>query len=261
VEVIGGRRRQVSPRARRALRHGPRARLTTRPAGRPSGNAGEPDTRYEALGARALVEWHEMTPGELIAQWAGLRAWVAWLHGRYELSVEERLPPCWALHPGLVEELHALRAWREEIYSGGQAGMGQAARYWHAELRTTLQAATTMWAAGCRTGHRGAPELARIPAQFIHQWGGGYPLAGVPETDIAARQARGTDGWASTDAMAAALDDGTGVPMPGSGLLLMDGGTWAPAAAGWVRVPAIGKAVAAPADRIAAEEIPAWMKP
>ena len=78
---------------------------------------------------------------------------------------------------------------------------------------------------------------------------------------VHAGQARGTDGWASTDAMAAALDDGTGVPMPGSGLLLMEGGTWAPAAAGWVRVPAIGKAVAAPADRIAAEEIPAWMKP
>jgi hypothetical protein len=203
-----------------------------------------------------------MTPGELIAEWAGLRAWVTWLHGRYELSVEERLPPCWALHPGLVEELHALRAWREEIYGSGQPGMGQAARYWHAELRATLQAATTMWAAGCRTGHRGAPELAGIPAERIRQWGGGYPLAGVPEIDIAAGQARGTDGWASTDAMAGALDDGTTVSVPGSGLLLKGGATWAPAAAGWVRVPSIGRAVAAaPADMIAEEEIPRWCMP
>jgi hypothetical protein len=137
--------------------------------------------------------------------------------------------------------------------------MGQAARYWHAELRVTIQAATTMWAAGCRTGHRGAGELSRIPAELIQQWGGGYPLAGVPEIDIAAGQARATDGWASTDAIAAALDDATAVPVPGSGLLLMDGGTWAPAATGWVRVPAIGSGAAASADGIEDEEIPAWV--
>jgi hypothetical protein len=260
MEAAGGRRLPASPRVRRALRHGPRAGVRTRPAGHPADEAAEPGARYDGPGARALVEWHEMTPGELITEWAGLRAWVAWLHGRYELSVEERLPPCWTLHPGLVEELHALRAWREEIYGTGQAGMGQAARYWHAELRATIQAATTMWAAGCRTGHRGAPELARIPAEFIQRWGGGYPLAGVPEIDIAAGQARGTDGWASADAVAAALDDGAAVPIPGSGLLLMDGATWAPAAGGWVRVPAIGSATTAAADRSAGEEIPAWMK-
>jgi hypothetical protein len=259
MEAVGGSRRPMSPRVRRALRKGPRTQVTARPAHRPAGNAGELDARYEAPGARVLVEWHEMTPGELIAEWAGLRAWVTWLHGRYELSVEERLPPCWSLHPGLVEELHALRAWRQEIYGGGQPGMGQAARYWHAELRATLQAATTMWAAGCRTGHRGAPELSRIPAELTQQWGGGYPLAGVGEIDITAGQARGTGEWASTEAVAAALDDGTAVPVPGSGLL-MDGGTWAPAAAGWVRVPAIGRAAAAPADRITAGEVPAWMR-
>jgi hypothetical protein len=260
MESISGRRRPMSPRARRALRLGPRASVRMRSAGRSADETGEPGARYEGPGARVLVEWHEMTPGELIAEWAGLRAWVTWLHGRYELSVEDRLPPCWALHPGLVEELHALRAWREEIYSAGQPGMGQAARYWHAELRTTIQAATTMWAAGCRTGHRGAGELSRIPAELIQHWGGGYPLAGVSEIDITAGQARGTDGWVGTDAMAAALDNATAVPISGSGLLLMEGGTWAPAAAGWVRVPAIGRAAAAPPDEVEDEEIPAWMR-
>ena len=63
-----------------------------------------------------------------------LRAWVTWLHDRYELSVEDRLPRCWASHPGLIEELSALKAWREEIYASSQPS-GQAARYWHAELR------------------------------------------------------------------------------------------------------------------------------
>ena len=84
--------------------------------------------------ARPLAEWHELSPGELIAEWAGLRAWVTWLAGRYELSVEERLPRCWARHPGLVEELWALKAWREEIYASGTTGTGQAARYWHGML-------------------------------------------------------------------------------------------------------------------------------
>jgi hypothetical protein len=53
---------------------------------------------------RALAEWH-----------------------RYELGTEDRLPRCWPRHPGLVEELWALRAWRLEVYSGGQPS-GQAAR-------------------------------------------------------------------------------------------------------------------------------------
>ena len=65
----------------------------------------------------------------------------------------------WARHPGLVEELWALRAWRLEVYSGGQPA-GQAARYWHTELRQLVQAAVPMYAAGCRTGHRGASMLA-----------------------------------------------------------------------------------------------------
>ncbi len=144
------------------------------------------------------------------------------------------------LHPGLVEELSALRAWREEIYSGGQAGMGQAARYWHAELRSVIQAATTVYAAGCRTGHRGAAELAGIDRDVLEGWGGGYPLAGVPEFDVAAGQAYGTEGWASHEEMAAALDDGDAVAVPGHELVLWDGGSWAAAAGGWVQVPGLG---------------------
>jgi len=106
--------------------------------------------------------------------WAELSAWVIWLHDRYELSVEERLPHCWADHPGLIEELSALRAWRLEIWNSPQPS-GQAARYWHAEMRQTIHAALTFYAAGCRAGHRDAqpadPELRRrwaaIPAGLL----------------------------------------------------------------------------------------------
>jgi hypothetical protein len=188
---------------------------------------------------RPLAEWHDLKSGELAVEWAELRAWVRWLSGRYELSVEERLPRCWVLHPGLVEELRALRAWREEIYASGQAGMGQAARYWHAELRTVIHAAATMYAAGCRTGHRGAAELASISRELRDQWGGAWPLAGIPAIDITAGQARRDgDGWASGQEVAAALDAGDAITPPGNpGVVTWDGACWAAASSGWVQEP------------------------
>jgi hypothetical protein len=138
----------------------------------------------------------------MAAEWSGLRAWVTWLRGRYELAVEERLPRCWALHPALIEELSALRAWRAETWSSGQPGTGQAALYWHSELRRVIQAATTVYAAGCRTGHRGAPGFAGTARGVLDEWGGEDPLAGVPEIDIAAGQARGTSDWAADEEIA-----------------------------------------------------------
>jgi hypothetical protein len=198
-----------------------------------------------------------MTPGQLIAEWSGLRAWVVWLRDRYELAVEERLPRCWALHPGLIEELSALRAWREEIWSSGQPGTGQAALYWHSELRRVIQAAATVYAAGCRTGHRGAPGLAGIQRGLLDAWGGAYPLAGVPEIDIAAGQARGTSDWMAGDAIALALDLGDAEPVPGTDLVKHAGACWAAAAGGWVQVPGLG---IAPGSGRAREEAGRWMR-
>jgi hypothetical protein len=232
----------LSPRARKALRRSPRIRgaavrrVATRASRESALVAGG-----AALQPRPLAEWHELSPGELITEWAGLRAWVTWLRDRYELSVEERLPRCWALHPGLVEELWALKAWREEIYGSGQAGMGQAARYWHVELRQVIQAAVTMYAAGCRTGHRGAAGLADIGTARLREWGGAYPLAGTPDIDIVAGQVRGSSGWASPADVAAALDAGDAIPVPGaSARVHWDGSNWQAAAGGWVEVPGPG---------------------
>ena len=226
---------RIPPRARRALRRGPRLRPQS-----PARHADGPGPAADVPSAgRVLTEWHEMTPGQLAAEWSGLRAWVTWLRDRYELSVEERLPRCWALHPGLIEELAALRAWRAEIWSSGQPGTGQAALYWHSELRRVTQAATTVYAAGCRTGHRGAPGLARTQREILKEWGGGHPLAGVPEIDIAAGQARGTGDWADGDEIALALDLGDANPVPGSDLVRRAGTWWAAAATGWVQVPGL----------------------
>src|SRR3954451_1713060 len=97
---------------------GPIARL--RPGGadrRRPGRARRP-TRASGMGENRnrLSEWHRMSPAERRSAWAALVDWVIWLHDRYELGIEERLPGCWAEHPGLIEELWALKTWREEIY-------------------------------------------------------------------------------------------------------------------------------------------------
>lgn len=118
-----------------------------------------------------IREWHTMTPVEQHLEWTDLRTWVIWLHDQYELSKEERLPLCWHLHPGLVEELRSLKAWREAIYDTPDTrGAAHAARSWHGELRQTIAAATTFWARGCRAGHKPAqPAITACPKE-LDEW-------------------------------------------------------------------------------------------
>ncbi|MFJ9523114.1 hypothetical protein ACIRPK_33320 [Kitasatospora sp. NPDC101801] len=171
------------------VKHRPHARIrpirrrqtdSTATTGTGAGPAGTgPRTR--------LVEWHTMTGPERVVAWAGLCDWVIWLHDRYELAVESRLPQCWAEHPGLIEELWALKVWREEIYgAGADQQVGQAARYWHAELRAVVANATGVYATACRTGHR-APEIrAAESPELQKRWTEADAWAGIPGKLLAA---------------------------------------------------------------------------
>jgi hypothetical protein len=182
-----------------------------------------------------------MTQGQLRVAWAELRTWVAWLHDCYELGTEDRLPRCWGRHPGLVEELWALRAWRTEIYSGGQPS-GQAARYWHAELRQLVHAAVPMYAAGCRTGHRGAATLAAETPELAEEWASADPLARTPEIDIAAGRARLAGECLTTATVAAALDSKAASDVPFlRDYIFYAGAWWVPASSGWVQVPGLAR--------------------
>src|SRR5258708_4227819 len=244
VDVIASQRPERSATVRRRLRLGPRSRpvirrpLRSHVRSRTADiNIVENDVDKAVDKGSGLVEWHDMTPGRQQAAWAELRAWVAWLYDRYELGTEDRLPRCWPRHPGLVEELWALRGWRLEVYSGGQPS-GQAARYWHTELRQLVQAAVPMYAAGCRTGHRGAATLVADDPEVAGEWARAYPLAGTPGIDIAAGRARLAGECLTTTAVAAALDSGDASAVP----LLRDyvfyaGAWWVPASSGWVKVP------------------------
>jgi hypothetical protein len=54
------------------------------------------------------LDWTALDAAEAAAAWTALAHWVRWLANRYEVDVRE-IPPCWPLHPPLVEELSALR--------------------------------------------------------------------------------------------------------------------------------------------------------
>jgi hypothetical protein len=228
-----GARRERPPRIRRLLRRGPRIQTARYREPRAAGTLAQ----AEAPASRALAEWHDLTPGEQTATWASLRAWVTWLYDRYELAVEDRLPRCWASHPGLVEELAALKAWREEIYSSGQPS-GQAARYWHSELRQVLHAAATQYALGCRTGHRSATALAATDLALLDAWAAASPLARIPGADLAAGTARRAGRLATVTTIGAALDAGDAIGLPGNrDTILYQGTWWVPVSAGWIETP------------------------
>jgi hypothetical protein len=187
-----------------------------------------------------MVEWHAMTAAQRAANWTELVDWVVWLHDRYELAIEERLPPCWAEHPGLLEELWALKAWRAEIYAGS-ASAGQAARYWHTELRQTIQAAVSFYAAGCRAGHRRAVMRADAAPDLRRRWLAADPLARVPRALVPG----GLDAeLMSRVAMGRALATGAAKPLSETvgDIVRYDGGWWRLGPAGWRRVTDVAQA-------------------
>ena len=62
------------------------------------------------------VAWPTLSDQELEDAIAELGEWVAWLILRYALD-HRTVPPCWAAHGALVEELSALHtAWRSRVW-------------------------------------------------------------------------------------------------------------------------------------------------
>ena len=51
--------------------------------------------------------WERRDAGEIAESWTALAPWVRWFVVRYHLV--GRVPACWFRHPGLVDELRALR--------------------------------------------------------------------------------------------------------------------------------------------------------
>jgi hypothetical protein len=204
-----------------------------------------------------LVEWHALDPTQRDQEWARLREWVVWLADRYELTVEERLPHCWAEHPGLIEELRALKAWREEIYATRTGPVGQLARYWHTELRATVTAALTVYASGCRAGHRGATRLVATDTALLERWERADPAAGIPPRMLNPHEAP-AGRTLSTWSMSAALSRGHAHVLAATvrNIVRYEGCWWANDTAGWTQItdPARARQLTDMATRLAQAE-------
>ncbi|MBO3146358.1 hypothetical protein GZ176_11760 [Dermatophilus congolensis] len=71
--------------------------------------------------------------------WEELVRWVDWLRSTYDVIEGRAVPACWPAHPGLVEELAALReAWAHACKQRALEGDGQALAHWHERYLTPL---------------------------------------------------------------------------------------------------------------------------
>ncbi|MEV6527124.1 hypothetical protein AB0M43_34860 [Longispora sp. NPDC051575] len=175
---------------------------------KPAGKAGKPSP----VGPPLIREWHSLTVADQAAEWKALVAWVVWIHDLYELDREERLPLCWVEHPGLVEELRALKAWRDFVYDQpGSSSAAHSARSWHGELRQTIAAISGFWAPVCRSGHKPAAYLTDRAPEQVERWQDASPPVMASAPPASARRT-GADGMQlSHDEMREALQAGKAV--------------------------------------------------
>ncbi len=108
----------------------------------------------QVLGTRPRpIDWARLEEPELSGQWEALDTWVRWLVTRYCLDHRE-IPPCWAEHGDLIEELSALHTAHQAAYD--PTGPATGPSEWHQVLANT-RARLQLWVArtGCRlTEHR-----------------------------------------------------------------------------------------------------------
>lgn len=99
------------------------------------------------------VSWPTLVGEERDARFHELADWIAWVIDRYGLD-HRTIPPCWAEHGALVEELSALRTAWATAYA--EDSRGDAPLDWHADFAAARQRLAD-WVArsGCRPGeHR-----------------------------------------------------------------------------------------------------------
>lgn len=65
---------------------------------------------------RSPTDWRTIGPADAAQAWDQLREWVTWFKDRYALD-HRVVPPCWYLHPALVDLLTALRDHHHHAHS------------------------------------------------------------------------------------------------------------------------------------------------
>lgn len=99
------------------------------------------------------VNWARLDADEATAAREALDEWVRWLVRRYALDHRD-VPPCWAYHGALLEELSAMHTAHRACFDPAGSPMGPAE--WH-QLLGNGRARLQLWSSrtGCRPGeHR-----------------------------------------------------------------------------------------------------------
>jgi len=217
-----------------------RTRLAARPAPTPLPRAIRAVRRPRQPRGSGIPEWHSLSVPDRELAWERLIDWVVWLHDRYELSIEERLPPCWPDHPGIVEEVWALMIWRTEIYNRAARAVGDMAHSWHRELRAFIEVTVPFYARACRAGHRSAERLAATDRTLYEQWRARTPTKNIPLATLMTGRPRTSmknDTWITAQAMQIAIDAGEAVELPTvKGCLNYEEAWWQRARDRWIKI-------------------------
>ncbi|MFC0627464.1 hypothetical protein [Kribbella deserti] len=117
----------------------------------------ELDREQRSLGEPYVVCWRDLDPAVAAEEVERLASWVDWIVQRYRID-HKSIPPCWAEHGALVEELSALHILWTACYLE-DASPSDAVGF-HRELDSALRRLRE-WSSrrGCtRTEHRPEPK-------------------------------------------------------------------------------------------------------
>jgi len=120
---------------------------------------------------RAPTAWCWRTIGQHGAEelWTQLTDWIAWIRNRYPLA--RKIPPCWADHPELVEELTALWLAWQHAYEDLDAPLTAAADWHDRWLPGVLyRLEHGPFALDCSNEHRPRPATAYAPRGHDRKW-------------------------------------------------------------------------------------------
>jgi hypothetical protein len=107
-----------------------------------SNGTGEPDPlprawRFDARSMEAFElvtprpwNWLELDDVDAAQLWRILEEFVTYFNARYVERAEQLVPPCWAFHGALVEELTTLCWARYHAFESGAGSVG-GAQFWH----------------------------------------------------------------------------------------------------------------------------------
>lgn len=114
--------------------------------------------------------WLELSEQEADKLWHYLDAFVAYFNARYGERAAHRIPPCWALHGPIVEELTTLCFARWQAFSSIHASIG-GAQYFHAYSLPSFYERLRSWLGSdlltCQQGHH-RPREERPPTRDGH---------------------------------------------------------------------------------------------